>query len=139
MSFREKSAWTMALLTGTAGLWYLKTLATLSPSVAQTPAPLGLVLAYVIGLVIVSVVAQAVLAVMSPAEANAPADERERAVLRRAGSWSGHVLTAGILIALAWFVAWGDGNLLFHMVFFSLIIAQACEYLVQAVLLRRGA
>lgn len=139
MSFREKSAWVMAVLTGGAGLWYLQKLVMLSPSLAQTPAPLGLLLRYVIGLVIVSVIAQIALAVMTPEEADAPADERERAVLRRAGSWSGDVLAMGILAALAWFVARGDGNLLFHMVFFSLIVAQVCDYLVQGVLLRRGA
>jgi hypothetical protein len=138
MSFREKSAWAMALLTAVAGLWYLQTLLSLSPSWAQTPAPLGLLLGYVIGLVILSVIGQIVLALMSPGEADAPADERERAVLRRAGSWSRDVMTAGILAALAWFVAKGDGNLLFHMVFASLIIAQICEYLVQGILLRRG-
>lgn len=139
MSFREKSAWVMAVLTGGAGLWYLQKLVMLSPTLAQTPAPLGLLLRYVIGLVIVSVIAQIALAVMTPEEADAPADERERAVLRRAGSWSGDVLAMGILAALAWFVARGDGNLLFHMVFFSLIVAQVCDYLVQGVLLRRGA
>lgn len=139
VSFREKSAWVMALLTAAGGLWYLEKLVALSPSLSQTPAPLGLILRYVIGMVIVSVIAQIALAVMTPNEAEAPADERERAVLRRAGSWSGDVLAAGILAALAWFVARGDGNLLFHMAFASLIIAQVCEYLVQGVLLRRGA
>jgi hypothetical protein len=136
MSFREKSAWVMALLTGGAGLWYLQKLVLLSPSLAETPAPLGLLLRYVIGVVVASVIAQIALAVMNPDEAEAPADERERAVLRRAGAWSGDVLALGILSALAWFVARGDGNLLFHMVFFSLIVAQVCDYLLQGMLLR---
>ncbi len=139
MSFREKSAWVMALLTGVAGLWYFEKLVALSSSLAETPAPLGLVLRYCIGVVVVSVIAQIGLAVMTPEDADAPADERERAALRRAGSWSGDVLAMGILSALAWFVARGDGNLLFHMVFASLIVAQICQYLLQAVLLRRGA
>ncbi len=139
MSFREKSARVMALLTAGAGLWYLQKLVMLSPSLAETPAPLGLLLRYVIGLVVISVIVQIALAVMTPEEAEAPADERERAVLRRAGSWSGNVLAMGILTALAWFVARGDGNLLFHMVFFSLVFAQVCEYLLQGLLLRRGA
>ncbi len=139
MSFREKSAWVMAVLTGLAGLWYLGRLVALSPSLAETPAPLGLILRYVCGLVLASVIAQIALAVMTPDEADVPADEREAVALRRAGSWSGDVLAMGVLSALAWFVALGDGNLLFHMVFFSLIIAQVCEYLLQGVLLRRGA
>ena len=129
----------MALLTGGAGLWYLQKLVMLSPSLAETPAPLGLLLRYVIGLVVVSVIAQIGLSVMTPEEAEAPADERERAMLRQPRSWSGDVLAVGILSALAWFIARGNGNLLFHMVFFSLIVAQVCEYLLQGLLLRRGA
>lgn len=138
MSFREKSAWAMALVTGVAGLWYLNKLIALAAGADATPAPLGLLLRYVIIIVIASVVAQVTLAVMAPDEAEAPADERERRVLARAGAQAGDVLGFGLLVSMAWFLFERDGNLLFHMAFFSLIVAQIVENLLQAVRLRRG-
>lgn len=138
MSFREKSAWVMALLTSLCGLWYFSQVAALSPSLAATPAPLGLILRYVMLILISSVIAQIALAVKSPGEAEAPVDERERQVLRLAACWSGNMLAFGIVSSLAWFVAHGDGNLLFHMAFGSLVVAQMVEYLIQGALLRRG-
>jgi hypothetical protein len=139
MSFREKSAWVMAVVSGIAGLWYLNTLVALAAGAGATPAPLGLLIRYVFVIVIASVVAQVTLAVMTPTEAEAPADERERLVLDRAGSQAGDVLAFGILVSLGWFLMQRDGNLLFHMAFVSLIVAQTAQYLLQAVRLRRGA
>lgn len=136
MSFREKSAWAMALVTGIAGLWYLNTLVALGAD--ATPAPLGLLIRYVIVIVVASVAAQVTLAILTPTEAEAPADERERLVLDRAGSQAGDVLAFGLLVSLGWFLMERDGNLLFHMAFFSLIVAQTVQYLLQAVRLRRG-
>jgi uncharacterized membrane protein len=138
MSFRERSAWVMAVVTALAGLWYFKALAALSATTAATPAPLGLLMRYVVIIVIASIVAQVVLAVRAPADAQAPADERERRVLARAGAVSGTVLAIGIVMAMAGFLANHDGNMLFHLAFFSLISAQVIEYLLQAIGLRRG-
>lgn len=139
MSFREKSAWAMALVTGIAGLWYLNILVTLAGGAADTPAPLGLLIRYVIVTIVASVVAQVTLAVITPTEAEAPADERERLVLDRAGSQAGDVLAFGVLVSLGWFLIERDGNLLFHMAFLSLIAGQTVQYLLQAVWLRHGA
>lgn len=139
MSFREKSAWAMALISGIAGLWYLNTLVALAAGEGTTPAPLGLLIRYVIVIVVASIVAQVTLAVITPTEAEAPADERERLVLDRAGSQAGDVLTFGLLVSLGWFLMQRDGNLLFHMAFVSLIVAQTAQYLLLAVRLRRGA
>jgi hypothetical protein len=139
MSFREKSAWAMALISGIAGLWYLNTLVAIAAESGTTPAPLGLLIRYVIVIVVASIVAQVTLAVITPTEAEAPADERERLVLDRAGSQAGDVLTFGLLVSLGWFLMQRDGNLLFHMAFVSLIVAQTAQYLLLAVRLRRGA
>jgi hypothetical protein len=139
MSFREKSAWAMALVTGIAGLWYLNKLLALAVGADATPAPLGLLIRYIIVIVVASVIAQVTLAVITPAEAEAPADERERLVLDRAGSQAGDVLSFGLLVSLGWFLMERDGNLLFHMAFLSLVVAQTVQYLLQAVRLRSGA
>jgi hypothetical protein len=139
MSFREKSAWVMAALMTVAGLYYLNLVVGTSREFGAVAPPVGIFIAYT-GLVVTgSVVAQVALAVSSPGEANAPADERERPLLQRAGNWSGIVLGFGALTSLLYFLVHGDGNLLFHMVLGSLIVSQVAEYALQITLLRRSA
>lgn len=139
MSFREKSAWLMAGVMILAGLWYLKAVAGAASAAGAAPAPAGMFAAFTMLVVLASVVAQVVLALSAPKEANAPADERERPALQRAGHWSGIVLAAGAVLSLGGFLYRPDGNLLFHLVLGSLIVSQIAEYAFQIALLRRGA
>ena len=137
MSFREKSAWLMALLMAAAGLFYLHVVRGVSHVRGET-VPSATVIGFVILVVICSVVAQIVLALSSPKEANAPADERERIVQQRAGNWSGLVLAAGAVFSLGHFMVYSDGIMLFHLVMASLIVSQIAEYAFQIVLVRRS-
>lgn len=114
MSFREKSAWLMGLLMVTAGLYYFYLVRGASRALGET-APPAVVIAFVIVVVAGSVVGQVVLALSARGEANAPADERERLVEQRAGNWSGYVLATGAVCSLGHFIAYGDGNMLFHL------------------------
>jgi len=139
MAYREKSAWVMAALMGAAGLYYLHMVVSISRAVGETAPPVPVLIAYVVLVVIGSVVAQVTLAAASPKEANAPADERERPVLDRAGNISGIVLGFGAVGSLLHFLHHGDGYLLFHMIMGSLIVSQFVEYALQIVLLRRTA
>ena len=136
MSFREKSAWLMALLMTAAGLWYFQVVRTASQATGET-APPAVVITFVVLIVIASVVGQTVLALSSRREATAPADERERLVQQRAGNWSGRVLATGAVLSLGHFMAFGDGNMLFHLVMASLIVAQIADYAFQILLVRR--
>ncbi len=139
MSFREKSAWVMAVLTGLAGLYYLNLVVGASWDLGAPAPPVGIFIAYVVLVVIATVAAQVGLAIASPKEADAPADERERPVLQRAGNWSGMVLGLGAVTALLHYLQHGNGDLLFHTVLGSLIVSQIAEYVFQIVLLRRSA
>ena len=139
MAYREKSAWVMAAVMAAAGLYYLHMLTSVSGAIGGIAPPAPILIAYVVLVVIGSVVAQATLAVSSPKEANAPADERERPVLDRAGNLSGIVLGFGAVASLLHFLSHGDGYLLFHMIMGSLIVSQIIEYALQIVLLRRSA
>jgi hypothetical protein len=138
MSFREKSAWVMAVLMIGAGLYYLSLVLAASRSLGVTAPPVGIFVAYTILVVAGSVAAQGVLALLSPREANAPADERERPLLQRAGHWSGVVLGFGAVTSLLTFLVHADGNLLFHMILGSLIVSQIAEYAFQIALFRRS-
>jgi hypothetical protein len=129
MSFREKSAWVMAALMTAAGLFYLNLVVGASRDLGGVAPPIGIFIAYTLLVVVGSIVAQ---------EANAPADERESPLLQRAGNWSGVVLGFGAVTSLLTFLVHADGNLLFHMVLGSLIVAQIAEYSFQIALLRRS-
>ena len=134
MSFREKSAWVMAAVMAFAGLYYFK----LGREVGWDAPPFGVFVPFV-GLVIVaSVVAQTTLAIWTPKEASAPADERERPLLDRAGNWAGWVLAAALVGAMWHFLYHRDANLFFHLAMGSLILSQASEYVFQLVLFRRN-
>ena len=139
MAFREKSAWVMSAVMALTGVYYLNLVVSASRSAGNTAPPTGILIAYVLLVVIASIIAQVALAYSSPKEANAPADERERPALDRAGNLAGVILSSGTVISLLYFLYRGDAYLLFHMVMGSLIVAQIAEYALQIVLLRRSA
>lgn len=139
MSFREQSAWAMGLILTVAGLFYFGKVYALSQAIGATAPPIiGFVVAYVVLIVIASIVVMSPLAAAQPQAANAPADEREQVILDRAGNWSGYVLAFGVATGLFHFWAQRDGNMLFHIAFASLMLSQISEYLFQIVLYRRG-
>lgn len=137
MSFREKSAWLMALLMTAAGLYYFHIVRWASQALGET-APPAIVIAFIILVVAGAIVGQIVLALSSRKEANAPTDERERLVQQRAGNWSGLVLATCAVLSLGHFMVNADGNMLFHLVMASLIVAQIAEYAFQIVFVRRS-
>lgn len=135
MSFREKSAWVMTVVMTLAGAYYLQLITSASDALGAAPPP-AIVIPYVILVVIASIIAQSSLAVSSPTDANAPADERERLVHDRAGNWSGLVLATFGVTSLGHFLAYADGNMLFHLIMGSLIVSQIAEYVFQIALFR---
>jgi hypothetical protein len=139
MSFREKTAWGMGLILILAGAWYFSKVVSVSTALGHTSPPdLRFFIGYVTLVVITSIIVNVMLAIMSGKEANAPADEREKAILDKAGHWAGYVLAVGAFGGL-WHFGWlGDGNLMFHIVFGSLMLSQIAEYAFQIFLYRRG-
>lgn len=137
MSFREKSAWAMALLMLASGGVYLWLAFTLRQALGAAPPPLAPLVPYVILVVCGSVAVQIILALVSPGDAQAPADERERLIAVRAGHVSGLILATGVVAALGVYIADREGDLLFHLVVGSLIVSQFTEYLLQILGFRR--
>lgn len=139
MSFREKTSWAMALILIAAAAFYLNLVISASRALGQTAPPfIGFVIAYIVVIVIASTVIMVALALSSPREADAPADEREKIIADKAGNWSGYVMAVPALGALWHYAVNGDGNMLFHLVFLSLMLGQIAEYAFQIVLYRRG-
>ncbi len=139
MSFREKSAWVMAAVMAAAGLYYFNMALAVSREIGWAAPPMAIFIPYVVLVVVGSIIAQTTLAILTPKEANAPADERERPVLDRAGNWSGLVLGFGVVTALLHFLFHEKGNLLFHAIMGSLILSQIAESAFQIALFRRAA
>ena len=133
MSFREKSAWTMAAVMLVAGIFY-------AWQVSHGPgAPvIGPLIPYVLLLIVLAVAVQIVLAVTSPKEAQTAMDERERLIIWRAGQLSGIVLAVGLVASGAVYVMLPSGNMLFHHILGALIVAQIAEYMLQVYFFRRG-
>lgn len=139
MGFREMSAWVMAaLLIGLGGFYATAVIGT-TQALDAVPAPsIPLLVVTTVLLVAGAIVGHVVAAALSPNDANAPEDERDRLVLWRAGNLSGLVLGAGVFGGLWHFMFRGDGNLLFHILIGSLIVAQISEYIFQIIYYRRG-
>ena len=137
--FREKTAWAMAAILAGGAAFYLNMVISASRALGQTAPPIvGFVIAYVVVIVIASVILMTALAATSPREANAPADEREKIIGDKAGNWSGYVMVVPALGALWHYAVNGNGNMLFHLVFLSLMLGQIAEYAFQIILYRRG-
>lgn len=139
ISFREKSAWAMAIILIAAGVFYFNKVVRISQALGETAPPMiGLMIGYVVMVVIASIILMSVLGVVSAKEADAPADEREKIIADRAGNWSGYVLAVPVFGAMLHYYVTLDGNRLFHMVFLSFMLSQIAEYIFQIILYRRG-
>ncbi|WP_343519933.1 hypothetical protein [Sphingomonas sp.] len=100
MAFREKIAWA-AFLT-TVLIWGGFLILALSGAGGHGMALLGPFIAATIAQAVMMVAATAIWAIRSPGEANAPADERDRAVGRRATGVAYLVVVLGIVGVIVW-------------------------------------
>ncbi len=140
MSFREKTAWVMLILLTLAGGFYAWEVIGQAISLRAAPPPsIKLALVYVVFVVIGSIIGMSSLGASNPQEAAAPADERERIILDRAGNWSGYVLAIGAVAGALHYWAQTDGPMMFHLVVAGLMLSQIAEYGFQIWLYRRGA
>lgn len=138
MSFREKSAWLMAICLLVAGTAYALIVAGLSDAMGQLAPPLiPLLIVFTVVLAVLAAVSHIVVAVFAPKDANAPTDERDRAISARAGNWSAYVFATGVALALGQYLLLRNGDLLFYFVFGSWVLAQLSEYVFEIALYRR--
>jgi uncharacterized membrane protein YidH (DUF202 family) len=139
MSFKEKTAWVMGAIMIVAAGYYFNMVAKASAALGDiSPPVIGFVIAYVVLVVIASVAAMIVLSIMNYREADEPADEREKQIIDKAGHWSNYVLAIGVIAGLFHYGVNQNGNMMFHIVFGSLMAAQIAEYGLQIWLYRRG-
>lgn len=138
MSFYEKSAWLMSIALTVCGFVYFRNVYVYSMEAGELIAPsLPLLSLFTIGVVIFAVIGHILIALISPKEAEADLDEREKSIFDKAGSLSSYVLGFGAIVGLLHFMVLQDGNVLFYIVFASLLLSHICEYVLQ-ILYYRG-
>lgn len=137
MSFREKSAWIMSAALIVGGLIYFLPVLSGWTGSGQLPSPLmPQLVAYTVCLVTIAIVGHIVITALAPKEADAPVDEREKLIFDRAGHYSSYVLAAGVLVSLGTYLLSANGDLLFYVVFASLVASHLADYLLQIVFYR---
>ena len=139
MAFKEKSAWVMtALLTG-LGIYYVYDVWQASLAASGTAAPNIALISFTTAMLIAgAVIAHILIAGIAPQDASAPDDERDKIVITRAGNIAGYVLGFGVFASLWHYYFLKDGNLMFHILVVSLIVAQIADYVLTIYFYRRG-
>ena len=137
MAFREKIAWVAFLSTVLIwGAFFVmlarmphddRGLAMLTPFIVATVAQ-----------AVVMIAAAVVWAIRSPGEANAPADERDRAVGRRATGFAYFTLVLGICAVIAWLHLGLHGPDTIFALAGAFILAEAVRFGATALGYRRG-
>lgn len=139
MSFMEKTAWVMMTLLTLTGGFYAWEVAGHWQAIGAAPPPsIKLAIVYVVLVVIGSIIGMSSIAIASPEDADAVADERERIVIDKAGHWSGYVVAFPAVAGALHYWALQDANMMFHYVVAGLMLSQIAEYAFQIFLLRRG-
>lgn len=129
MAFQEKSAWVMSIALLVAGGIYFGVVGQLSSGAGQlVPPNVPFVTGYTIVLVIAAVLGHIVVAAMSPSEANADLDERDRKIQTRAEAISGYVLGFGVIACLGYYLWMREGDVLFYGILLFLMLSQLVEY-----------
>ena len=139
MTFHEKSAWIMAIALSIGGLFYAVTVLSMSSGLGALAPPLiPTIVVYTVILAVLAIVGHIVAVAFAPEDADEIVDERARRITDRSGYLSAYVLGFGVLVALGLYLWSYDGNLMFYVVFASLMLSQLSEYVLQIVLHRRG-
>jgi hypothetical protein len=137
MSFQEKSAYVMviALLMG-GGLYFYEVLfQSMGLDGWVSPVLPGLIQLTFI-MVFVSIIGHIITAAISPVQAEARLDERERQIFNRAGSLSRFILGFVVILSLGNYLISENGLLLFYSIFAGLIVSQLAEYVIRIFLYR---
>jgi Ca2+/Na+ antiporter len=137
MSFRERSLWvTFVLLLGLYGVYFLRIAAQVLDAGRPAEQSVASLAGWLMVLVVFEVIIHIVLAIRSPREARAPADERERQIELLATRRAYFVLLVGAFLTFGALVAGADAGIAVHGVLLSIWLAELVRYGGQLVLYR---
>ena len=132
MSHNEKSAWAMTLLSLGFTIWFLSALAQPLLAGAGFPPPRKLPLfELIIGFVVASIAINALLGILSPKDAGAGQDERDRTVLYKAGAFAGSLLGFIVVYGLWRYAIADDPKAMFAICLSGILIANTVNFALQ--------
>lgn len=139
MAFREKIAWvTLATMAVAYGVYF----SMLASAARAGPPPVVNMLVLFAGVTIAQVIAiaiiMAVLAIRTHREANAPADERDRAIARRGASVAYFVLIVGMILVGVVMPFSEPSWKIINAALLALVLAEATRYILVILSYRRG-
>lgn len=137
MSFREKSAWiSLVLLLAVFTPFFWNSYRQFTGRV-DTSSAVGTAFLLLVAFVVFEIVLHAAIAIQSPAEAQAPRDERERLIEMRSTSVAFHVLLVGALSAVGLLHLASSAWLMAQVVMLAIVVAEVVRFGLQVALYRR--
>jgi len=138
MSFQESTLAMTGILLTVFGGYFALVLGEVAGSPARDIAYKGLMVPVVIALVILATVAHIVIAVITPADADA-FDERDHQIGLRGQRIAGYVLAVGTIAGLTLAMAEAETFWIAQALLGALVLAELTEGVTKLVLYRRGA
>jgi hypothetical protein len=141
MSFREKSAWiSFVVILVVFGAYFVSISGDLSvpENISNHVAALVGLMAVIIAVTVVEIAAHTLVALNSPADAQAARDEREKAIALRATRPAFYVLMTGVWLALGAAALGGGVWLLVQATLLAVWVAELTRFGTQIYYYRRG-
>ncbi|MBI1328514.1 MAG: hypothetical protein GC166_01280 [Alphaproteobacteria bacterium] len=142
MSFREKAVWVSLvsyLIVYGLYFWRYGAAVMAGGGADYMGSLISAVLLLVVLEVVLTIAISATTAIAAPQDVEAPLDERERQIAQRANGPALHVVTIGVLGAIAALYYGVSIALVINCLFLALVLAEMTKSAVQIVLFRKGA
>lgn len=138
MTFREKIDWLTIAVTLVAFGWYASVYPWGLRGLPALAAQGGLLLVVIIAMTVALTIAAIALAIHRPRDANAPGDERDREITRRASTRAYYVLIVGAAQCFALAYWTGDLATVLNGLLAAVIIAEIVRLASQVISYRLG-
>jgi len=138
MSFREKIAWiSLAVTVAVYGGYFV--FLTARGGEGWLSDSFGLLMGTTVLFIVLMIALTVVAAVLAPADAAAPVDEREKLISLKASQFSYFALSSGAFTTIVALFVGTDRFFAANFLFFSLIVAEIAKDAAQIFYFRRGA
>lgn len=139
MAFREKLAWISLFAYGLVFGGYFLNLAQAWDTRWAQGLSIGLMAAAVVALVVLSAALSVSAALITPKQANAPADEREQLMKLKAERIASYTLSTGVVVLIGALLMGWSGLLVANLLLAAMVISELVKALALIIAYRRGA
>lgn len=139
MSFRERSAWIALFAYGLVFGGYFAALAHFWNEPGRGPFGAAMLFGAIIALIVVVVALTILSAVISPRDANASADERERMIELKAERIGSYALSAAVVCLIGALLIGWEGFLVANLLLAAMVVAELAKAGAQIAYFRWGA